>query len=443
MTEDPYGRLTVKVTGLILSMLLLCSCGTASNVNQIWGGDDEGGDSMLAEAKAAYDAKDYDRAEQLSRKLLNRNPDNEEAAIMLGYTMLSRGGIEPIELARKLIAISGDDTTDSTTGTKLQGDASDSSSAATSTLIQLGSLINLTSDDFTNLADKSFDAEANGGTEPSLFATDTNPLLIPAKVSDALRAKVPVLGYMNSAVSAICRFVDTDAKVAEEPRHQAAGCAQTSVKRRKAAKSHFLWAFSHLVEALVYQSVILYSSVDGVSSNFQVASDTINNKNYGTDISQFVNDVTEMKNAVDLVFDTASTDSMITATLLNLDTVNKAFSAIAGLPSGITDKISQSLNQINSVSEKLGQTGVQGNTSALKGQMTEKFATVVGEKITTVASTNPALQGKTYTQIQQSGAPAELVTQVGSMCKSYDTLAKGLPPEKNKKPTTCTGAPTN
>lgn len=438
----------MKVLGLFLSTILLCSCGTKSNLNQIWGGDDEGTDSKLAEAKAAYDAGDFDRSENLTSEVLTRNPDNETAAVLLGYTLLSRGGIDPIELARELIALSDTSKTGSTAAAQLADDTSSSSSSATSTLSQLGSLINLSDDDFDSLAEKTFDSASNDGSEPTLFASATNALLVPAKISDELRAKVPVLDYMNRAIKTICRFVDNGTKVESEPRHADPNCAQTSAPRKKTAKAHFLWAFSHLTEALVYQSVILYSSLASGVSNFQAASDVINTKNYGTDIAGFVSEVTEMKNAVDSVFDTSSADSMITGTLLNLDVVNRAFGAISGLPAGITSKISQSLTQLNKVSEALGETGVQGNTNALKGQMTEKFATVVGEKITTVSASNPVLAGKTYKQVSDDATiPAEAKTtalaQVASMCNSYDTLAKGLAPEKNKKPATCTGAPTN
>ena len=438
----------MKFLALMLPVVLLYSCGSASNINQIWGEDDEGSDSMLAEAVAAYDAKDYQRSENLTVKLLARNPDNEAAAIMLGYTMLSKGGIEPIALARKLISLSTSTTAGKTdTGTTDTTDTNAASGDATSTLTNLGSLINLTEADFGNLAEKTFDKDANSGTDPKLFVDD-NALLIPAKISAELRAKVPVLENMNRALMAICRFVDDETKNTEDARHADPSCAQTSVKRKKKAKAHFLWAFSHLTEALVYQSVILYSGAGNAGvSNFQAASASINTKDYGTDIATFVENVSEMKNAVDLVFDTTSKDSMITATLLNLDTVNRGFAAIAGLPSGITDQISKSLKQLNTVSESLGSTGVEGNTQALKGQMTEKFATVIGDKIKKVADANPVLEGKTYTQLEASLPAGEektkALTQLSSMCKGYDSLAKGLPPEKNKKPTNCTGAPTN
>jgi len=437
----------VKFLALMLPVVLFYGCGSSSNINQIWGADDEGSDSMLAEAVAAYDSKDYQRAENLTVKLLARNPDNEAAAIMLGYTMLSKGGIEPIALARKLIQLSGkpDEGTPETGTTET--DPSQASGDATSTLGQLGSLINLSDADFGNLAEKTFDQESNDGTPPALFATD-NSLIIPAKVSAELRAKVPVLDYMNSALRAVCRFVDDSTKNVDDSRHADPSCTQTSVQRKSKAKAHFLWAFSHLTEALVYQSVVLYSGVGtGGTSNFQKASDKINTENYGTDIGRFVDNVREMKNAVDLVFDTSSPDSMITATLLNLDTVNKGFAAIAGLPPGITEKISKSLQQLNKVSESLGSTGVEGNTQALKGQMTETFAKVIGGKIEKVATENELIQGKTYqqleTQLPDSPEKTQVLGQLGSMCKGYDSLAKGLPPEKDKKPATCNGAPTN
>lgn len=436
----------MRVIGSICSVLLLCSCGTGSNFNQIWGGHDDGGDSKLLEAQAAYDSKDYETAEKLSRELLARNPDNEAAAIMLGYTMLSIGGIEPIALARKLIGISSDKKAAEPTGNNLLQVQSQQEGSATSSLSQLGDLVSvlLSPEDFDALSERPFDAAANGNKEPALFGVN-RPLLIPAKVSDDLRSKVHILKQMNEAVKAVCRFVDVETK-GDAVRHETDDCAPTTAQRHKKAKAHFLWAFSHLTEALVYQSVILYSSATNGVSNFQSASDYINTENYGTDIGRFVNEVMEMKNAVDVVFDTAASDSMIRATLVNLETVNKAFSAIAGLPDGITEKISQSLDQINKVATDLGQAGVEGNTNALKGQMTEKFTKVVGEKIEKVAESTPILSGKTYEDVANDSAiptpqKQEVLGQVAAMCNSYDSLATGLPPEKNKKPNTCVGVP--
>jgi len=104
------------------------------------------------------------------------------------------------------------------------------------------------------------------------------------------------------------------------------------------------------------------------------------------------------------------------------------------------------LDQLNSVSKELGSTGVEGNTQALKGQMTEKFANVIGEKITEVANKNPVLEGKTYQQLESQlpdgDDKTKILGQLAGMCQGYDSLAKGLPPEKNKKPSNCNGAPT-
>src|SRR5690606_17192388 len=123
--------------------------------------------------------------------------------------------------------------------------------------------------------------------------------------NDELRAQVHTLNYMNKAVKAVCRFVDTSTKSDVDSRHGADDCTLPAGQNRKqTAKAHFLWAFSHLTEALVYQSVLLYSGSNSAkdSSNFQQASANLDA--YEGNFDGFVNAISDMKGAVDTVFAT-------------------------------------------------------------------------------------------------------------------------------------------
>lgn len=452
--------LSQQLSWTVVLAMSVSACGSSSNFNQIFGKDEDAADAMLEVAKASYDRGDYDKAEDLATKLLDRNPDNEGAAIVLGYTYLSRGGIDPYRLARELIALdttdktSGTTTGTSTTGSALQqggqtGATSDNSKAtdASSTLTQLGSLINLSEDDFALLSDRTFAAADNGGAEPSLFSGD-NKLYVPAKVSDELRSKVEVLDYMNKAVKTVCRFVANEVKT-DDTRHQDAACGQTTGPRNNSAKSHFLWAFSHLTESLVYQSVLLYSGAKNGTSNFQNASSTIDTTQFSgaNALDEFVSKVSEIKNATDLVFDSASSDSMLRATLNDLNAVTLAFDQIAGLPEGIKNRIVNALKKINEVGDTLGG-GAENNAGALKGQMTEKFAKTVGGKVDKVVDEQFSQASKTTgidikTQADLDKLPTEqkqsITQNITKACTSYDTLAKGLPAEKvsQNKPKNC------
>lgn len=453
------GALSKKLPWIVSLALPLSACGTSSNFNQIFGKDEEAADVMLEIAKAAYDRGDFDRSEELATKLLDRNPDNEGAALVLGYTYLSMGGIDPYRLARELIALDkkdkGGDASSSGTPASLQqppADEGTKANDASSTLTELGSLINLSEADFDVLSDRTFSAADNGGAEPTLFATD-NKLFIPAKVNDDLRAQVEVLNYMNKAVKAICRFVANEVKV-EDPRHQDPSCAQTTAPRASAAKSHFLWAFSQLTESLVYQSVLLYSGLKNGTSNFQVASTTIDQSQFtgANALDSFVAKVSEIKNATDAVFDTANSDSMLRATLNDLNAVTLAFDQIAGLPEGIKNRIVTALKKINEVGATFGG-GAENNAGALKGQMTEKFAKTVGGKVDKVVDEQFAQASKASgqdikTQKDLEKLPPEQKTaitdNITKACTSYDTLAKGLPADKveSNKPANCkTAAP--
>ncbi len=441
---------SANIAWLAALSVALTACGTSTNFNQIFGRDETSGDSMVEQAKAAYDRGDFKESEKLATKLLDRNPDNEDAAIVLGYSYLSSGGIDPYNLARKLIALNTADQKTAASPTALaDAEPSTNSNAndASGTLSQLGSLINLTDADFVELSDRKFSAEDNDTKEPKLFAGD-NQLFVPAKISDALREKVAVLSSMNHAIKAVCRFVDESVKLTAadgDPRDSAADCAQTTGPRTSQAKAHFLWAFSHLTESLVYQSVLLYSGAKTGTSNFQVASSTLDVKTF-SDFTEFTDDVSELKNATDAVFDTTNNDSMLRGTLNDLTTVTLAFDAIHGLPDGIKNRIVKALKSINEVGTALGG-GAQNNAGALKGQMTEKLTKTVGTKVGTQIDQELAkLPGKpkTTAEVEKSteipqAAKDQVKAQVTKACGAYTTLSKGLPPEKiaANKPSTC------
>ena len=431
----------------VMATVLLAGCGSKSNINQIWGGNDEGADSLYMEARAAYDRGDYDAAEEKAQKLVDRNPDNEDAAVLLGYIYLSSGGIDPFRLAREMIALSTPTTTtptDKADGGVLQGpsaedsdaEAEDDTNDATSTLQKLGSLINLSETDFTNLQKEPF----TGTT--GLF-TD-NPLIVPKDVTPDLRQQIEVLKAMNAAIMAVCRFVDDSVKIEGDTRHADANCVKVDGPRNNPPKAHFLWAFSHLTEAMVFQSVLLYSTAENGDSNFKAASDKLNNSSFDGDagVAEFTSKVTELKTASDLVFNTTSNDSMIASTFRALDAVDKAFGALSGLPEGITKRITGAMGKIREVGTKLGGEGSTGNVTALKGQMTDKVSKTIGKKVDDVI-TKKLGEPTTVTGVDalplSDAQKTTMKEQITDMCASFDALSAGGDPDKiaESKPASC------
>ena len=427
----------------MLTALLLAGCGASTNFNQLWP-DDEGGDSLYTKARIVYDQGNFEEALESAEKAVELNPDNERAAVLLGYIYLSTGGIDPYRLARELISLSSDGDS---SGANLQDDgAGESADDAASTLVELSGLINLSEADFDVLGTAY--GEDSGSNGSGLFDSENGgvEIIVPATVNDELRNQVEVLDYMNKAVMAVCRFVDNGTKSDVDDRHGRGDCEQVDNSRTQGAKAHFLWAFTHLTEALVYQSVLLYSgaSSSGSTSNFQVASGNLDE--FEGDFTGFATAVSDMKGAVDTVFATDVPDgeegiTMINATLSNLETVEAAFGALTGLPSNISSRLTESLDKIRAVGDTVG-TDETGDAEALKGEMTEKFAGVVSEKVdTAIADKYEELGIPEDTTVEDlegvDGVDQEAIDEFNNVCDSYDGLVEGIPDEDKNIPAAC------
>jgi TolA-binding protein len=451
----------------------LTSCGADSNINQIWG-KDSAADSLLAEAKSAYDQGRFDEAESIASKIVSKSPNNEEASILLGYIYLSQGGLDPYRVASCLIELSDTSGTASKTSasrckaassstpakfskvedeidllfsrfTEVQQNIvqssteSESSGDVSETLKKLqGGLLNLTEVDFKNLQEKEFQGSS------TLFK-DSNKLLVPKKVSEDLRNLVFVLSKMNKVVKTICRFVNDDPEIrADSARYKAFDCAVTTEPRRSAAKAHYLWAIAHLAESLVYQSVLLYDTSESAASNIQAGSEALNG--FSGDVLKYVGAITDLKDALDQVFDTSDASSMISACLNDLSSVNGAFSAITGLPPGVKQQLSKIMSKINEIAKSIGGSATQSNqTKALKTQMTEKITEKVGTQTNQTmakiieAKTGKAVDPNTITSASFDKLDETEKTQIKTLCTTFDSLSKDMPDDKKKasKPKGC------
>ena len=281
-------------------------------------------------------------------------------------------------------------------------------------------------------------------------------------VSDALRTAVPSLGYMNAAIKAVCRFVDPSVKIPEDVRNaDTAGCAETTFPRQEAAKANFLWAFSHLGEALIYQQVLLYTAPTNPTQTPSLTSVTavLNQSQQVTadNFTTFVAEVTEAKNAINVVFDTGDTNAMLQATLEDLTMVTDAFGALQGLPTSVTAQINNAFAQLQSLSKNLsGGSTVVKNTKALKTQFTQTLATSLGGQIDKAADTAAAKFGEqlpggagagitNYAQLKSAIAKNPAIgtdpkvagyqNQVKTMCSAYSGLTTDI--ANATKPAAC------
>lgn len=433
---------------------LWVGCGNGANFNKIWGSDEESLDSLMLRARMAYDQGKYEKAQELGEKVLALNQDNEEAAVLLGYTAMSQGGIDPFTLANNLMNLnSGATALTASSGSGFSFDdleyelshfdltttaAAPAATGATGALSSLNTamskLFGLTDADYTTNLGASFSDSADGA---ALFKD--YPLVTPNEVTDELREKVAVLKYMNKAIKYTCRFVDSAVKqpVEQDPRDTSAACATSTQPHNNSNKAHFLWAFTHLTEAIVYQGVLLYGK--GGTPNINQRVTVVQAQKFGVEagadaassITKFVAIVTDLKSAVDSIFAVTpratGAVTQLTAVLSGLNSVTAGFGQLAGMPASITSSIKTATADLLAAGKKLGAaTDSLGQAQALRGQMVTTVSATVVSKIDSAVCDDVKVQCDTV--------DAEKKTQ---LCNSYDTLSTGIAATAKTKPKLC------
>lgn len=453
-----YAKCNLHHVGLASLLAALWGCGSGLNTNRIWGYENST-ESKLLDAKVAYDRGDFASAISLTSQILELNPDVEEAALLQGYAYVSLGGLDPYRVASCLTSLSSSSSSNSTSTTsgrcgasqKSTGSAlvtfddpielwfaadtntgsntSPSSDSSVLTKLQSG-LLSLSDDDFAKLKKEDFQSSSG------LFLGETS-ILVPAEVDDNLRNSVGILKNLNSAVGSVCRFInDTSALKPDNARYTGMGCDPTSVSRKNATKAHYLWALSHLGEALTFTSVILYNKGDSSSYNFQRASTKLQNVST-TSVDTIVSQVEELQKAVALVFDTENPKSMISKTLYDLNSTSAAFDAIVGLPESVKQQITKILEGVKTVGKTIGGTGSE--TKALKTRLLDTVTTNVSKKVNETIASVANTDANNVTPEVVKKLDASKQAQVSKLCTSYDSLTKDSPADKKaaSKPKAC------
>lgn len=389
--------------GSVLSFISLVTlsmhaCGPSTNLMQIFA-DDDGVDSLLVRARAAYDRGALSDAADFAEKALSQDADNEGGAVILGYISLAEGGMDSFSILKKLLSLGGGGSNLTEAQHKLTGNlgvdldiiaeaiARDgqgvvpdneviskmtAGGSVTSTLDNLSDLVSLSEADAENLGSTHEDKTTYGKS----FYADY-PLVTPAAVNDTLRNNVAFLGYMNRVPTYLCRFIADTVRDADDPRDSLETCPVSSRRSTSRVGSiHLIWAFSHLGEALAFQKTLNYSTgasaAQGVP-NLQGRVTKYKNTNF-VNPSNMVDASNDLIDSIDVVFpDAGSIDgiSQLSATLSAMNSASQAFAAMSSgtqdISKGISDSMSALKTTANSIS---GSSDGAKQTQALKGQFT-------------------------------------------------------------------------
>lgn len=401
------------LTLVVPFFLMACSEGT--NFNQIFVNKEQKNSADYARERAQYhfDRGEYEKAKGYAEKMYELNKNDEESAVLLSYIYLGLARVDIFDLAENLI--------DQTNSEKSE-DKPEENSSAVAALDSLGAVIGLLDEDRLAMADDDNSVVVDGTT---VKGVSDNPLFtdldvtLPKGSAEAREANSQLLQNLNKAIKIICPFINDEAKILksdsrtdEDSRHTTSNCPRSTYPHKLGAKTHFLWAFSHLTEAIAFNSLM--------SEMLEVLNKrgTVIGKNNGgatvVNAQEYVDALSEIVSLVNVILPTSpakAADSMLTSVFNDLETASLGFSQIDGMPEDMTKSINESLAKLKSSSSTIGNTNQNGNAAALKDQLLGKLTTKIRDEMTKRDSEFSAEQ-----KTKACGAYKSITTQKFDLC---------------------------
>lgn len=392
----------------IVAAVVATGCGTSSNVLGLLtpGVQRDTYANLLVTARAAYDRGDLPRALVLSKQAHELDPDAGEAAILYGFVNLSLAHGDPYSLAGGLIKYQKDKPVD------------------VSPLTALKTVIGLKDAELLSMG-------AVDATQAEL------PVIIPGCV-ETVRVTSARLAYVNEALVAVCPYVPVPIRVLDDVRQR---CAPSARVGEESFRALFLWAFSHLSEALAFNGVLTYATADptGKKSNLELRVDKA--KSLDTtqpgNLTAFLAAFEGIRATLEAVMPLsgqcsgAAPTTLLTATLNDLLAVDLAFSAMPGIPKAMTTAIRQAVDRIRQLQTTAGSGGSAqaDQTKALKADLSKKITAAIAGKLDEIQEKN-ADQLTPAQKAQACAAYASISAGVGAvpaLCRAPATAAAAAP----------------
>jgi hypothetical protein len=338
MKKVKIGNMKLRSYQAVFSFVLLAlsGCGKDTNILALLtpNSDREAFDATYANARALYDNKELVEAEKYAAKAHKLDQKSQKAALLLGFIYLGRAGVGPFQLVGKMLA-NGESESKKTSLVAEDG------GGGSSPLGGLTEVVGLTENEFSLMGE--------------LDESDKElPVIVPKCAGEA-RESVEKLSFVNKAIAVACPYVDPGAQLNNDSRHF---CDLTEAKNINRASAHFLWAFSHLTEALAFYSVLTYSTgADTSKTNLEKRVAKLQSISV-TDPSQlgsFLDQVSSLENTVSKVMPVTGECSkeypqtQLVGLVNDMLSVNLAFARMAGVPKSITDSITKSMEKIEKI----------------------------------------------------------------------------------------------
>lgn len=394
---------------ITFALTVTLGCGSESNIlGQLTPREHrETFEFIVTEARIAYDQGDLERALILSEMAYLMVPNSERAALLYGFVNLSLAGGDPYAIA-KVLAKDAEARRSRQTESLDEGAGGDSSGSSDA-LAPLKEVIYLNDPEIQAIG-------VLDESDPDL------PIYVPRCAEEA-RAILDKLRYIDSAIVAACRFVDIEARVDGDYRQQ---CSPYTGTKLQIDQAHFLWAFAHLTEAVAFQSILLYGSIDGKAGTShlerRVEKIKLQTASGAAGIQGFLVSVNSLQKTLSAVMPTSGRCSdqapttQIRATLNDLMAVEAALVRLDGLSPDLGKSLTSALGRFKTIqADGDPSTAKTEQTKVLRQDLTKTMAKSLGEKIESIAAEN----GGTLPENQKS-----------SVCEAFVNVAAGaaLPP---------------
>lgn len=374
---------------------ILSNCGASTNILGILSKNDHKTqyDSLLSEAKAEFDAGEYEKAFKAAEAASELFPTSVDANLILGFAVLGKLGVSPFEMVLKMESQNSEEnqTTSSTKDEQTADqdeDTSDSSeeeaseTSTSDTLGDFGNLLGLTEADFLKLG--------------TLDQTVTDlPVIIPSCPSQ-VRLNSEKLAPINLVISRICPFIPRVLLVKDDERQNCQRLAivdQSKVKERLSSLL-FLWSIAHLVEAVSFHNVLTYKTTESEFTNLELRVNELENIDVAGDLAGVETLIETMTSTTELVEKVLDVDgnpdcggngtSQLQAVMFDLFAVGNGFSGMEGMPESVTAKLNESINSIKKSQDDVNDKLAQSNS--LQQDFSKKMAKSVSSAITNAST---------------------------------------------------------
>lgn len=401
--------------GLLILSMIITSCGTGTNINRmlyVSTQDKERIDHLISEGQIAYDSGEFDDAVSILESAKSISPDHAEVLYLLASAQMAAGGLDTIGLIKKIV------------------DYTESSKAGSDTLNILSGLsgiLDISSDDFNKLG--LLNEQKNNAILKDI------PIYLPITPGNHLdhenpRFLVKTLRQLNTAISTICplmnrELLETNGSISMD-RYK---CQPVAGSTKYKTQAYVLFSMAHLIETLIFNSVLLYSSGDNSASGDPQTNSNIFKRIKKVEetgkstltldsIGDYTEAITEVVSNVSAIFNTAP-ESMLSETMSNLRKTVSSFSYIDGIPDSVTSQIKKALDQIEQTAKQAGETvgDLSSETNVLAQKLGDNIVTRLNSEVDTFFSqvdNIKAEQGGNLTQCQE--------VQISTMCSTMGSL---------------------